>query len=171
MIEITIPNYEYDLLHSEIDLLPKKPGVYILFNEKGKALYVGMTTNLQKRILEHFYNRISNIYKFRGQFHRVKAFTENEYLNRRIYEIYLIHHFQTDLNIAGKDLSKPKDKPNSTRCKFIKSDDSRCKKQAHTNGYCGTHGGNGRSMHTMIHEAIVKYHEIMESETDESESI
>jgi excinuclease UvrABC nuclease subunit len=157
MIQITVPEFDYTLFHNEIHALPKKPGVYILFNDQDKALYVGMTKNLQKRLPEHF-SKVSNIFKYRGQFHTVKAFIEEDSLSRRIYEMYLISHYKTELNIIGNDFKIPEDKATSTRCKFIRNNDERCKKKAHTNGYCGLHGGNGISMGKLIQEAIVEYH-------------
>jgi DNA polymerase-3 subunit epsilon len=42
-------------LHESVyERLPESPGVYYLYNDKGKALYIGKATNIKKRIRQHF---------------------------------------------------------------------------------------------------------------------
>ncbi|MGG4453159.1 nucleotide excision repair endonuclease [Brevibacillus porteri] len=44
----------YDYYHSLVDSIPDKiPGVYCLYNKENELLYVGMTVNLQRRIVDH----------------------------------------------------------------------------------------------------------------------
>lgn len=43
-----------NLLKSDIDRLPKGPGVYYFHNQKGKVIYVGKAINLKKRVSSHF---------------------------------------------------------------------------------------------------------------------
>jgi DNA polymerase-3 subunit epsilon len=44
------PNLPEDTFHR----LPEAPGVYYLYNEKGKPLYIGKANNIKKRVKQHF---------------------------------------------------------------------------------------------------------------------
>lgn len=44
----------YDYYGSLVDSIPDKtPGVYFLYNNQSELLYVGMTVNLKRRIVDH----------------------------------------------------------------------------------------------------------------------
>lgn len=42
------------LLKSEFDQLPEKPGIYYFLNDKFKPIYVGKAVNIKKRVAQHF---------------------------------------------------------------------------------------------------------------------
>ena len=43
-----------ELVRAKIELLPSKPGVYIMKNEQGKVIYVGKAKSLIKRVKQYF---------------------------------------------------------------------------------------------------------------------
>jgi DNA polymerase-3 subunit epsilon len=50
------PNLPEDTFHR----LPEAPGVYYLYNEKGKPLYIGKANNIKKRVKQHFTTHVES---------------------------------------------------------------------------------------------------------------
>lgn len=51
-------------IHPKLDInrfasIPETTGVYYFYDENGNLIYIGKSTNLHRRVLEHFYNRKS----------------------------------------------------------------------------------------------------------------
>ena len=51
--EQSLPSF---ISRSQIDQIPRQPGVYYFKDKKDKIIYVGKAVNLQKRVLSHFSN-------------------------------------------------------------------------------------------------------------------
>lgn len=94
---LTFERYEYK---SVAETLKHKPaGVYFLYGEDDKLLYVGKTKNFRTRLLSHFRGRdlSEEFYKY-----IVKAtvyFVASEY-EREVYETYAINNYSPEFNRA-----------------------------------------------------------------------
>lgn len=54
--EATIPS---NLNKEEFDNLPSAPGVYKFYNQERELIYVGKAKNIKKRVLSHFYTKVT----------------------------------------------------------------------------------------------------------------
>lgn len=48
------PSLPLNLLQTDLDTLPTKPGVYMFYGEDGAPLYIGKSVNIRNRVLSHF---------------------------------------------------------------------------------------------------------------------
>ena len=59
------PSIPPNLAHSEVEKLPKKPGVYYFYDKNGVLLYVGKSINIFHRVMSHFYSDHKNSKDFK----------------------------------------------------------------------------------------------------------
>lgn len=152
MINIEMPEWDLEVNYDELNTIPVKEGIYVLYSEDDEALYTGKTSNLKNRVYSHFSGN-SNTGALHYYFHHAKMFFEENAMKRDIYETFVINYLKTEWNKskcftfetkAYKYRVKKKDKwekffQKGERCKHIKNNGERCKAYAHENGYCYSH--------------------------------
>lgn len=92
----------------EIGSIPKKEsGVYALFDRYGKLLYIGVATDLLKRIKDHLYG-IGNSSRFQPDIKVVKYVTQEMLGMVGIYDLekLMIYYFSPPFNIRGKGFER-----------------------------------------------------------------
>ncbi len=70
------------LLEQKIALIPEKPGVYLMYDEHGKIIYVGKAKHLKNRVSQYF---------LRPQYGKVQAMVRR------------VHHFDTIITASEKE--------------------------------------------------------------------
>lgn len=96
-----VPEY----LHTFIEKLPEKPGVYKYFDESNTIIYVGKAKSLKKRVLSYF-NKNADNYKTKVLVSKIRSidFTVvDSELDALLLENSLIKEFQPRYNINLKD--------------------------------------------------------------------
>lgn len=78
-------------------------GVYIFYSVNGIALYVGMSTNLRGRILEHLQGKNEGTELLNHYFHQVKVYLIEDENERESYEHELINELFPLFNVAGNN--------------------------------------------------------------------
>lgn len=78
-------------------------GVYVFYAVSGVTLYVGMSTNLRGRILEHLQGKSEGTKLLNHYFHRVKVYLIEDENERESYEHELINELFPLFNVAGND--------------------------------------------------------------------
>ena len=95
-----------DILAEKIKLLAKKPGVYIMKNERGKVIYVGKAINLKNRVSQYFRESKNHSPKVRAMVSHIVDFetiiTSSE-VEALILECNLIKEHRPKYNISLKD--------------------------------------------------------------------
>lgn len=92
--------------HTNLAILPEKPGVYQFFDANGIILYIGKAKNLKKRVQSYFVNGKANSGKIGALVKRIKDIkytvveTESDAL---LLENNLIKQFKPKYNILLKD--------------------------------------------------------------------
>jgi excinuclease ABC subunit C len=96
----------WDKLHPLIQTLPVKPGVYQLFDEQGKIIYIGKAKNLKKRVSSYFNRDHYESGKVMVMVKRIAdirhIIVDNE-LDALLLENNLIKKYQPRYNIMLKD--------------------------------------------------------------------
>lgn len=162
MINIKIPKYDLSVSKDKLDQIPKKSGVYFLFNKENELIYIGIAKDLNMRLYFHFHGK-THTFLFIHIFHTCSMFFENDQTNRSIYELYLINDLKPPLNVKGNtEFKQIYCRKNSVyadgfKCRSIKNDGEPCKRAAHTNGYCSFHGGNGITKQVMVDKAVREF--------------
>lgn len=101
MINIEIPKIDLEIKREEFKTIPSRSGVYILYGYNNETLYVGETKNLKTRVRSHLLGN-SNIPRFYKYIKSASLFFEEEELNRRIYEMFIMNKGDFPLNVAKK---------------------------------------------------------------------
>lgn len=87
-------------------MLPDKPGVYIMKNEKGEVIYVGKAKVLKNRVKQYFQNSRNHSEKVRAMVQNISEFeyiiTDSE-IEALILECNLIKKYRPRYNIILKD--------------------------------------------------------------------
>ncbi|MED4903974.1 GIY-YIG nuclease family protein [Parageobacillus thermoglucosidasius] len=143
----------------EVSKIPRRKGVYVLFDEEKQPLYVGIAKDLRDRLYSHF-KGYTHISAYAHHFKSCSVIFEDDLLNRQIYELYLINTLKTPLNFLNNGWKRlklgvpyPPDQAKKHLCKFVKKDGTPCKNYAHSNGFCHVHGGNGISRAALMRQA------------------
>ena len=93
-----------ELVRAKIELLPSKPGVYIMKNEQGKVIYVGKAKSLIKRVKQYFTRpqegKVLRMVREIQDFDIIETPSEKEAL---LLEINLIQKYYPKFNILLKD--------------------------------------------------------------------
>lgn len=103
---INIPKDDFDLYADHYRGLKHKGGVYRIYSKENKLLYVGMTSDLYKRIYQHLHVHdplVNPLVFVNHHFYRVKGFYEDNSELRKIYESYLINTLQPPCNRRNID--------------------------------------------------------------------
>jgi hypothetical protein len=163
MITITVPEFDQVLLKDEIHLIPEnKSGIYFLYDLEGELIYIGQAADLKSRLFAHF-NLLTHTKPFAHLFVRCSMFQEGDQINKNIYELYLINKYKPFLNVRDKVSDRYSEAKKITRfspkCQYIHEDGRPCKRVAHVNGFCGSHGGNGITKKTYVEKAIREFEE------------
>lgn len=99
MINIIIPKFDYEVDNKSLTRIPYGvPGVYVLYDEDGSAVYVGQSQNLRRRVHDHLKGN-SNISRYEQSVCMCKAFIEKSFAYRFMYEESLIAQLNPPLNI------------------------------------------------------------------------
>jgi DNA polymerase-3 subunit epsilon len=87
---------------SEFSNLPDAPGVYLFKDQKGKVIYVGKAVNLRKRVLSHFYSKVSKSYLMCQSIQYIEHIPTGNELVALLEEADLIRHYYPRFNSAQK---------------------------------------------------------------------
>lgn len=100
-IVITLPEerlrFHYRELYSNKILVRDMAGVYLLYDRKGKLLYVGKSVNLRDRLLDHI-KGVGNSSAFFRDIHEILVYFCDDPMEREIYETYLINKLKPVYN-------------------------------------------------------------------------
>ncbi len=90
------PSRPIHLSDETMENLPKSPGVYIFYGEKGMPLYIGKSINIKKRVLSHFSSDCLNSkeLKIAQQVQDIKTITTAGELGALILESQLVKKLQ-----------------------------------------------------------------------------
>lgn len=95
-------------IESQIKLLPKLPGVYLMHNKKSEIIYIGKAKNLKNRVKTYFQKKLETP-KLRVMVPKIQRFefivTDSE-VEALILESYLIKKHQPCYNVLLKDDKK-----------------------------------------------------------------
>lgn len=84
------------LRNFKLDDIPETPGVYLFYDENDYPLYIGMSKHLRRRVLEHFYNDLTNSkdLNINQKLKRIEVIPTAGILGALIRESMLIKKFQ-----------------------------------------------------------------------------
>lgn len=105
-------------------------GIYFIYNQNKKLLYIGIAKVLKKRLIQHFNGGSSNTIGYSKDFKYVSIIYENNSYLRSLFEMYFIQIYKPPFNKSRN--------PRNT-CKGIKKDGTRCNAYSTKNGYCKHH--------------------------------
>lgn len=93
-------------IQEKLQLLPDKPGVYLMKNEDGRIIYVGKAINLKNRVRSYFRSSRNHSPKVRAMVEKIETFeyiiTASE-IEALILECNLIKRHRPRYNISLKD--------------------------------------------------------------------
>ena len=96
---------EFDI-QEELKKLPKKPGVYLMHDEKDEIIYVGKAISLKNRVRQYFQSSRNKTVKIEQMVSRIHHFeyiiTDSE-LEALVLECNLIKEYQPRYNTMLKD--------------------------------------------------------------------
>lgn len=127
-------------------------GIYILRNVVDEPLYVGQTSDLKKRIKQHI-GGTTNTSAYIYAVQKASLIYETDIDIRLAVEAYLIRKFSDTVrnrinfwkykNLSDRNFY-PVVRPRMFGvCKAITTSGERCRRYAHSNGFCNVHGGDG----------------------------
>lgn len=88
----------------EIDLLPHRPGCYLMHNSEGKVIYVGKAKDLYKRVSQYFLRSQSGkVFKMVSQVAYFETIITNNEKESLILECNLIQKYYPRYNVLLKD--------------------------------------------------------------------
>lgn len=130
MLEIKWSHDEAFLIYEQLHKIPQRiAGIYFIYNSKKELLYLGIASDLRKRIIQHF-NGGANTEAISDEFKYFSVIYEEDPFLREWFESYLIKTINPPYNKTRN--------PKST-CKGIKKDGTKCNMYAIKNGYCRHH--------------------------------
>jgi hypothetical protein len=158
--------YDSSVSRDDIAFIPKQPGLYSFFTEDGTLIYVGQTTDLNRRIKAHF-KGFTNTNKFCDYFHTCSFFFEEDLTNRLIYEFYilqtnpqLLNHVNNVHSLSTFQKSSNVKVVEDYRCYYILRNNQQCSNAPTKNGYCFLHGGSGTSRKDLLDQALKQLNDI-----------
>lgn len=139
MIEIDWSFDEEFLLYPDIiNKVPERgTGIYFLYDSNKKLMYIGISTYLRKRLLQHFNGGSSNTAAHSNDFTYCSVIYESDSYLRGLFEIYFIQMYKPPFNTSRN--------PKST-CKGVRNDGGKCGMFAGKSGYCRHHAEQIRSL-------------------------
>ena len=88
----------------EIDLLPHRPGCYLMHNKDGKVIYVGKAKDLFKRVSQYFLRSQSGkVFKMVSEVEYFETIITNNEKESLILECNLIQKYYPRYNVLLKD--------------------------------------------------------------------
>lgn len=95
-----------DVIAQKLELLPERPGVYLMKDEAGEIIYVGKAVILKNRVRQYFQQKHQDAPKVRAMVERIRDFeiiiTGSE-VEALILECNLIKKYRPRYNISLKD--------------------------------------------------------------------
>lgn len=99
-LSVELPEDEPEVNITTYKTVKKKSAIYKIYNQDGKLMYIGQTTNLRRRLKEHFTGKRKGYYIEIVRFFYVDfedEFIRQSYLN--MYETYLIRKLKPRYNV------------------------------------------------------------------------
>lgn len=96
---------EFDI-QEELKKLPKKPGVYLMHDEKDEIIYVGKAISLKNRVRQYFQssrNKTAKIEQMVSRIHHFEYIITDSELEALVLECNLIKEYQPRYNTMLKD--------------------------------------------------------------------
>lgn len=99
-MSVNIPEDEDEVTISNYKTVKKKSGIYKIYNQDEKLMYVGQTENLRRRLYEHFTGKRKGNFIEKVRFFYVDF--EDEFITKSyldLYETYLIRKLKPRYNV------------------------------------------------------------------------
>jgi excinuclease UvrABC nuclease subunit len=99
-LNIKIPEDDGEVTINNYNMVKKRGGIYKIYNQDGRLMYVGQTKNLRRRIYEHFSGKRKGYFIEKVRFFYVDIedkFIRQSYLD--MYETYLIRTLKPRYNV------------------------------------------------------------------------
>lgn len=162
MIKIEI-NYDIIIKAEDVSKLDKKlAGVYVLLDELMEPIYVGQSKNMRRRVLDHI-GGYTNTRDFHKKLKKVAFIYESDIEKRLTAELYLTRTLQ---GIKVVNQTYPHEKKGIKvgfrgvkvfgNCQYDTGVRT-CSINAHSNGFCHKHGGNGITISSIQEKAVEEY--------------
>ncbi|WP_311196096.1 exonuclease domain-containing protein [Antarcticibacterium sp. 1MA-6-2] len=97
--QATLPPH---LSAEQIEDLPEKPGIYLFKDRQHKVIYVGKAINIKKRVISHFYDRMSKEYQLGQETFYIDFETTGTELTALLLEAESIRKYYPKYNRAQK---------------------------------------------------------------------
>lgn len=98
MINIDVPNNDIEYLEITSYLsIPKRPGIYYIYNSQYELMYLGKANNLKQRVGQHF-RGCEGTSQIKHNFNFVSCVYVDCPVDREIYETYQINKLKPPLN-------------------------------------------------------------------------
>ena len=98
--QATLPPH---LSAEQIHELPETPGIYLFKDKQHKVIYAGKAINIKKRVLSHFYDKMSKEYHLGQETYHVDYETTGNELMALLQEAEYIRKFYPKFNSAQKN--------------------------------------------------------------------
>ncbi len=92
------PHIEAEQIHN----LPKIPGIYLFKDQKHKVIYAGKAIDIKKRVVSHFYDRMSKEYQLGQETYHIEHETTGNELIALLLEAECIRKYYPKFNRAQK---------------------------------------------------------------------
>lgn len=99
-LKVEIPDNELEVSIDDYKTVEKKSGVYKIYNQDGKLMYIGQSENLRRRLYEHFNGKRKGYFIEKVCFFYVEC--ENQFIAQSyldMYETYLIRKLRPKYNV------------------------------------------------------------------------
>lgn len=130
-------------------------GIYLLLDENDTPIYIGITADMKKRLLDHS-RGYTNTRAFHNDIHKAAIIYEADKEKQLLGEKYLIHKYETLRNVHSNGKREGFIGLNPFgKCPHLVNGNYPCGRNAQENGLCSQHGGNGITF-THIQELAVE---------------
>ncbi len=92
------PHIEAEQIHD----LPESPGIYLFKDRQHKVIYAGKAINIKKRVVSHFYDRMSKEYQLGQETYHIDYETTGNELIALLLEVEYIRKYYPKFNRAQK---------------------------------------------------------------------
>ena len=97
--QATLPPH---LSAEQIESLPETPGIYLFKDKQHKVIYAGKAINIKKRVISHFYDRMSKEYQLGQETYHIDYETTSTELTALLLEAEAIRKYYPRYNRAQK---------------------------------------------------------------------
>ncbi len=98
MIQIDVPKEDIAVRVNNIELIPRKSGIYLLYGEDKNLLYIGKAENLRDRVKVHVSGQDFSSRKFSRLIQSISCIFVSCPMERDIYETYMINVLKPTFN-------------------------------------------------------------------------